>query len=262
MQPKELEALYTWFAAYTAGFTSEHPLTHRNLRMKMGHTARVAARCRALAASLGLDAEGALLAEALGIFHDAGRFPQFVRYGTFRDDISRNHAEMSVEALDAAGVWGPFTADERQLLTAAILNHNRFALPEDCEGETLRYSRIIRDADKLDNLQIDAEGKRQLYTITLHETGDRDAFTCADEQGVTPAVRAAILAGRCVRYAEIRTRCDLALIVIGGIYDLNFPYTFRELRETNCLPRIFSHLPQNETFAEMQRAVEAYVAAR
>jgi len=262
MQQTDLEHLYAWFREYTSRFTSDNSRTRTNLDLKTGHTLRVANNCRAIAESLHLTKEQCVLAEVLGLFHDVGRFPQFMQYGTFRDGISRSHAEMSVEALDADDVWRDFTDDERQLLTTAILNHNQFTIPADCTGDTLLFSQLIRDADKLDNLEMRAEGSSQRYTITLNAQGTGDEVQFQEMETVSPKVREAILQHRCVLFADVQTAADLALIIIGTIFDLNFSYSFRQLHETDCVERIFSWLPQNDSFREMREAAEGFIEER
>ena len=47
----------------------------------------------------GLTRPGGTVAEAIALFHDVGRFPQYARYKTFRDSISTNHAALGASVL-------------------------------------------------------------------------------------------------------------------------------------------------------------------
>jgi len=243
-----LERCYAWFDGFTGQFSSDNPLVAANLLAKTEHIRCVAKNARAIAETLGLPEDRCALAEALGLFHDVGRFPQLVRYGTFRDSISGDHAEAGVQVLDAEEVWRYFTSEEREILTPAVLHHNKFDLPEGLTGDILLFCKLIRDADKLDGLKRTAEG----HTFTLLNVGEDDA--------VSPAVMEAILDCRCVRHADINTQQDIILAIIAQLFDVNFPCTFATIRKEQYLERIFTRLPRNDDFSTMQESVQAFLA--
>jgi predicted hydrolase (HD superfamily) len=218
-----------------------------NLQSKIAHTRQVVRNARAIAESLELNDEQRILAELLGLFHDLGRFPQLERHGTFRDGASFDHAAMSVRVLDEEDIWRHFTDREREILAAAIHHHNKFAIPEECTGEVLFYSQLIRDADKLDAFKKAAEGH---HFVLLKLDGG---------SAVSPAIVEAILAGCCARYADIQKQLDIILAIVAQIYNVNFPYTFAAIRQEHYLERIFAHLPQNEDFTRMQETVQAFL---
>lgn len=242
-----LERCYAWFDHFTGRFFSNDPLVAANLLAKAEHIRRVARTARAIAEALELREDRRNLAETLGLFHDVGRFPQLVNYGTFRDSISGDHAEASVQVLDAEDIWRHFTAEEREILTPAVLHHNKLALPEGLTGDILLFCQLIRDADKLDGLKRAAEG----HTFTLLNV---------DEHGAaSPAVREAIFDCRCVRHADIATQQDIILAIVGHIYNINFPYSFSTIRNEQYVERIFARLPRNEDFAKMQETARAFL---
>jgi hypothetical protein len=247
IQHDTLERCYAWFDRFTGQFSSGDPLVAANLIAKAEHIKCVARNARAIAKALQLSSEQRALAEVLGLFHDVGRFPQLVEFGTFRDSISGDHAAASVQVLDAEELWRHFTEEEHDILAAAVQHHNKFALPAGLTGDTLLFCRLIRDADKLDGLKRTAEG----HTFTL---------LGVDEEGaVSPAIREAILDCRCARYADIQTRQDTILAIVGHIYNINFPHAFAMIREEDYLPRIFARLPRNDDFAHLQETVQAFI---
>lgn len=247
IQHDTLEQCHAWFDRFAGQCSSDDPVVAANLQGKMDHTRCVARNARALAAALGRDEEGCAFAEILGLFHDVGRFPQLENHGTFRDGSSFDHAAMSVQVLEEEGVSRLFSEREWTILSTAIRNHNKYAIPEECTGEALFFSQLIRDADKLDGLNKAAGG--HLFTL-LNLDGNG---------GVSPAVKEALLAGRCARYAEIKTQPDIILAIAAFVYDLNFPRTFEIVRKERYLERIFERLPQTAEFAEMREAAQAYL---
>jgi len=247
MRQEDLRQLHAWFDRFTRQCSSDDPMVAANLQGKFDHTHCVVRNARALAAALGCDEEGCAFAEILGLFHDVGRFPQLETHATFRDGSSFDHAAMSVQVLEEEGVRAYFSEHDWEIVATAIRNHNKYAIPEECTGDVLFYSRLLRDADKLDALKKAAAG--HLFTLlNLDGTG-----------AVSPAVMEAILAGRCARYAEIRTQPDIILAIVAHVYDINFPCTFAIVRDERYLERIFARLPQNEDFARMQEAAQAYL---
>ena len=77
------------FAAYTRNYDP----SDTKIALKIAHTYRVADNCERIAKSIGLDDEEVDFAWLSGMLHDIGRFEQVVRYNTFIDSESVDHAE-------------------------------------------------------------------------------------------------------------------------------------------------------------------------
>jgi hypothetical protein len=65
---------------------------------------------------------------------------------------------------------------------------------------------------------------------------------------------------RLVRSCNLKTLNDLKILQMGWIYDINFPFSFRENRERNCLQLIFNTLPSCDRTAMVYRKVSDYLA--
>jgi hypothetical protein len=78
-----------------------------------------------------------------------------------------------------------------------------------------------------------------------------------DTDRVSDAVYETLMNGRLVRMADLKTLNDFKLLQIGWIYDLNFPRTFRIVRERKYLEAIRAALPK-----ESSRVSEIYERAR
>ena len=147
----ELDNLEQWFSGYCRSFYTPDQADQKNILLKEEHTHNVVRNMAELAQSLRLDAAGPdAAAEAVALFHDVGRFPQYARYKTFRDSISTNHAALGAAVLIEQKVLARLPRSERDLIVRAVTLHNVFSIPAGLDEETLRAVKMIRDADKLD----------------------------------------------------------------------------------------------------------------
>ena len=91
MMQSDLTRLQSWFTSYVSGFFTGSDELDRVFKLKQMHTQRVCFTIRRLGRALQLSSRDLLLAEVAALLHDVGRFPQFARYRTFRDQDSTNH---------------------------------------------------------------------------------------------------------------------------------------------------------------------------
>jgi hypothetical protein len=87
----DLILLKKWFSDYCSSFYSPDIEDQKNISLKEHHTERVCENIVEISKRLSLDGHSTMLAEAIALFHDIGRFPQYARYKTFRDSVSVNH---------------------------------------------------------------------------------------------------------------------------------------------------------------------------
>ena len=115
--------IYEKFDKYVSNYNSENG----RIKLKIEHIKRVAEISRKLAKNLNLSDEQIDLAEAIGIFHDIGRFEQVRIYDTFSDKDTVNHAELGVKILFKDNLIDDFEIEEKykKLIKIAVLNHNR-----------------------------------------------------------------------------------------------------------------------------------------
>jgi hypothetical protein len=251
-----IDDLKAWFDAYVATFASENRELQKNFDLKRDHTGRVCKEILLVGRQLGLSTEQLRLAEITALFHDLGRFEQYARYGTFADSRSVNHARLGVEILRDHNVLAVLDDSMRHLVLCTIGWHNRAALPAEADATCLFFARLLRDADKLDIWRVVTDYYRQ----------DNPTPNAALELGLpnTPAISDAVLAdllaGRIVDIKEVRTLNDLKLLQLGWVYDLNFPPSFRRLRDQGYLDLIRTALPETETVAEIFAAIDALLA--
>ncbi len=203
------EALKARYLAYVDTFRGPDGRLGEMLELKLAHTMRVVDNATRIADGEGFDSERRSATIAAALLHDTGRYEQLVKYDTFNDADSIDHAALSHDIVARLG-WVVGRPDAEAVL-AAVLYHNRKEVPEGLDPLTEAASHAVRDADKLDIFRVLEE-----RVATTDWRRDAKAFWNL-KAGLppSPAVVAAIRGGRSVDYSEIRTLSDFVLIQVG-----------------------------------------------
>lgn len=114
------EALFESFASM---YLREHP--GDMLRLKREHTYKVLAHARAIVAQEGLDSQEGRAALLAALYHDTGRFPQYVRWRTFSDAESENHGYLGVHVVKKEHFLTGEPPNIHKWVLTAIALHNR-----------------------------------------------------------------------------------------------------------------------------------------
>jgi putative nucleotidyltransferase with HDIG domain len=259
VEQKQLEKFRAWFNDYVAGFYSDDEYVNANLKMKQQHTHRTCSEMRYLAAEIGLSDNQKQVAEAVALFHDIGRFEQFTTYRTYNDARSTDHCVLGVKVLREAKVLEELDSTESQWIATAVEYHGRKELPGDLNGQALLFSKLIRDADKLD----------VFYTVTEYYKQYRDnceefklELEFPDEPGYSAKVVEGVLHGRLIDYDELRTLNDAKLVQLGWVYDVNFPATLKRIRKRQFLEKLLEFLPRTDDIEMVREQIFQYVQAR
>lgn len=251
MDEGAVKELYCWFSDYIRAFKAGDPEKDENILLKEEHTARVRQEIRDMGESLGLDGEEIRLAEAMALLHDLGRFPQYATYGTFSDRRSCDHAALSVEVLIDSGVLDALDPEERELILKAISYHNRASLPEDESERCLFFSRLLRDADKLDIWAILLDYYRRREVVGYRNLALE--LDLPDEPGISEEVLRDLSAGKIVKLSDVKGLNDFKLLQASWIFDLNYWPALLAVRERGYLDRAREVLPRTE---EVDRIID------
>ncbi len=245
-----------WFHAYVTSYASDDPELQRNFDLKEKHTFRVCMEITRLGRGLGLSGDDQRLAEVIALFHDIARFEQYARYRTFLDARSLNHAETGVAILREKAVLDNLDVASRDLILYAIAHHNKAALPV-CEDErSLFFSRLLRDADKLDIWRVVTDYYQRRANGERNQAIELDL---PDTQGISPKVRGALMSREIVQAADIGSLNDFKLLQVGWVYDLNFTPAVERLVEKGYLDMIRVTLPDSITVRKIFAVVDAYL---
>ncbi len=259
MNNEQLNKFKAWFDKFVAGFYGNNEYINANIKLKEEHSGRVCDEMLYLADELRLTDNQRLLAETIALFHDVGRFPQFLKYQTYNDPKSVNHCLLGLDVLQKENILAQLPDNERQIIETAIRYHGEKELPSNLAGDTLLFSKMIRDADKLDIFNV-------VIKAYIQQRDDPDNFKLEiempDEPRCTPEVLEAILTGSRIDYKMLRTWNDMKLCILGWVYDVNFVATLSRLKERRYLETIFEFLPDTPDIRKVREKIFAYVDSR
>lgn len=196
-----------------------------------------------------------MIAEVMALFHDIGRFEQFIRYRTFVDKKSENHGELGVKILQQEKVLAVLEEDTRELILKAILYHNRLLIPENESPVCIYFSRLLRDADKLDIFNLFST----YYYLDNSEKSSAVELDLPDVPEISGKVLNSLRQGSMVGIQHLRSVNDFKLLQMGWIYDINYQPTFRMIYERGYLQKIKDTLPSTEEIDSIYSSLMAYL---
>jgi HD superfamily phosphohydrolase YqeK len=250
MTGNDLDKLKKWFLAYCRSFYMENADDQKNIHLKEEHSYRVCGNMRAIATGLKLQEDEQLLAETVALFHDVGRFPQYAKYRTFRDDISVNHGLVGVQVLEEERVLEGLSSGEKETVMKAIRFHNAFSVPRGTWDELL-FIRLVRDADKLDIWRVFLE----YHESPAEERASAAGLGLPGIQVCSREVIETVKAGKIVSLTSIRTLDDFKVLQLSWVFDLNFRPSFELLMRNGYIERMLSYLPPTDDIREIASLV-------
>ncbi|MCD6562181.1 MAG: HD domain-containing protein [Deltaproteobacteria bacterium] len=248
-------AMKAWFKDYVKRFHFDDPENQRNIDLKEKHSMRVCAEILDIGKSLNLENDSLCLAEVIALFHDIGRFEQYFRYATFVDSESENHAILGVRILREEGVLKKIDLPTSELIFRAITYHNRAKLPTDETGKCLLFSRLLRDADKLDIWRVVTD----YYLKTGGTKNKAIELGLPDSPEISDETLKDLMAEKIVKFSSIKTLNDFKLLQIGWVYDVNFKRTFQLIQERGYIEIIRDILPKSDKISKIYSKVQSYL---
>ncbi len=259
MEQQQLEKLKIWFYDYVASFYGDDEYINANLKLKEDHTRRICEEMRYLTNELGLNDNQKRIAEVIALFHDVGRFKQFVKYRTYNDSRSINHCLLGQGILQETKVLDTINKEERQIIQKAIEYHGLRELPAGLDGQCLLFSQLIRDVDKLDIFYLVTDFYKEFLK-------DPRKFNLELEMPDTPEysrqIVEQILQEQRIDYKSMRTWNDMKLLQLAWVYDINFMPTLKRIRQRRYLESILEFLPHASDIEKVRKKIFEYVDSR
>jgi len=256
MDKKIVNNLKNWFISYVKTFKYDNNESQQNIDIKREHTERVTEEIINIGKQLGLNDNELNLAEIIALFHDIGRFEQYNRYKTFSDYKSEDHAELGIKILKQYDVLGSLDENLQKVILCSIKYHNRPSLPVKETKTCLFYSRLIRDADKLDIWRV--------VTDYYHRrNGERNValeLELPETPGISEGVYKALMNKAIVNLKHVKNINDIKLLQAGWIYDINFKPTFESDKNRRYLEKIREVLPESKEIDQVFDIVNSYLA--
>ena len=250
-----LSDLKEWFSRYIQSFYSSDPIIQQALELKEKHSLRVCNEILNIGKELDLSHNNLRLAEAMALFHDIGRFEQFTRYQTFVDKKSENHGELGVKVLRQEKALAALDDDTQELILKAISYHNRLSIPEDEIHICTYFSKLLRDADKLDIY----------YLVSTYYYSNEAQRSAAIELDLpnTPEVSEEIMTNiaerKMVSTHQLKTLNDFKLLQMSWVYDINCQPAFQIIYDRDYLRKIRDTLPATEEIDQIYSKLMSYL---
>lgn len=236
-------------------YVSNYDPTNGRIKLKIDHIQRVAKTSRIVAESLNLSEEQINLAIAIGFFHDIGRFEQVRIANTFSDKESKiNHGQMSVKVLFENDFIREFIPDNQydEIIKKAVLNHNRPRIEDGLTDEELLFSKIIRDADKLDIFFMITQEEYTMESIFWYPT--------FDDQEISEEILNNFKNEHYVSYSKIQKNADVICTFYAYVFNLYFPITRKLVYQNKYLEtftrRIYQTFPSKKVHSQTAELLE------
>ncbi|MBN1925233.1 MAG: HD domain-containing protein [Prolixibacteraceae bacterium] len=240
---------------YMNSFSSDDEFIQKNLLLKQEHITRVIGYSEVISRSLECNEHETRIVLLAALLHDIGRFEQFIRYKTFNDTLSVDHALFGLEIIDKEGWLNELEPVVSTCIKKAIENHNKRIIPTTDLKEHQFFSKILRDADKLDILDL------AIAEYSPKNKNKNEAFTLGLEKSlkVTKSVSDYVIAGKLPDKKDLKTINDFKLLQMAYVFDLNFRVSFSIVNNKQFLKHLFETLPKSDHIFEAYRIAKIHV---
>lgn len=244
-----------YFDSYYLKHKSDDLTIQKSIDLKKNHTLRVVENMEKLTKALFLNEEQKNIAEVIALFHDAGRFPQYTKYGTFNDEESEDHAQLSVTAIESAAFFAEIDETSQQIIKTAILNHSKIQVPKLEEEQMLLFCQLLRDADKLD-----------VWAMVTNQFRDKSnddmkiiMYNLPNQNQVSDKIVKAIQLEKLAKKEDMKTMNDFRLMLMSWVFDLNFKASFNILNQNRYIEKIYNTLPKQDGIINAYRTLKLFV---
>ncbi len=255
MTEKDLQFFKNWYSEYSQSFQTSDEEDWKNLSLKITHTHHVCEHITAIARDLSLSINEILLAEAVALFHDLGRFRQYSEYKTFQDRQSKNHGLLAAITLLENEVLTGLPEQEQKLILQSIKFHNAYKIPNIFDDYSKMYLQMVRDADKLDIFRVFIK----YYESPPEERASETAFGLPDTDDYSKTVMSYLNNRHTASYKSLKTENDFKLLKLSWIYGLHFNYSLRLVQKNKYINTLAGKLPQTDEIKSAVKEVENYV---
>lgn len=199
-------------------YISSYDMKDKNIIHKHRHTYKVVELMEELANRLDLDEDKVMISKLIGLLHDIGRFEQLKQFSSYDDYKTFDHADVSCDYLFKEGHIRDFIETDKydKIIENAVRNHNKKFIA-DMDEESLFFSKMIRDMDKVDiyrGIAVDYETK-------------------FDAKEVSSDVLKLFSEGEMIDRRMIKSDSDEILLDMAFVFDFNFEESLDILVETD-----------------------------
>lgn len=186
------------------------------LNKKFVHTFRVIDNIKTICFYEKIDSKLTCLAEITALFHDIGRFEQIIKYSTFNDQKSIDHAKLSSQLFLSfkKDLLQYITIEDIYTISKAIYHHNKLDYPKNIDNRTLTILKLLKDADKLNILSINLKSNFYKFDGNLIK-----------EEKINDNCIKTLLSQQIISNLDVYTELDNNLKMISWVFDFNYKKT-------------------------------------
>lgn len=240
-------------------YTKKYDMEDETINRKYYHTYRVMDISGEIAKSLNLSEKDVELAKLIGLLHDIARFEQYKKFQTFSDLKSIDHGDFGVEILKKDSFIRKFVETNQydNIILKAVKNHNKFKIEDGLNEKELLFSKIVRDADKLDIYF-------EILTMFYKTPEDLDPV----ENGViSDEHMEKILKNEDIERKMNQNKIDSLILLLCFVFDYNFKYSFEIMYKKDYINKIinrfdFKNPDTKEKMEKIREILNNYIQAK
>lgn len=234
-------------------FIESYNTDNGQISLKLIHTYGVVESCDFITKDLNLNEEDVELAKLIALLHDIGRFDQAVKYSSFVDYQTIDHADYGVNVLFDNGMIRKFIETDiyDEIIKKAIRNHNKYQIEDGLSEKELLHAKIIRDADKTDNFRVKAT--ETLVNIDIHLNEENLQYDYISDKVYNEFMKAKTIISK-----ERTTAMDMWVSYIAFIFDYNFSSGLKYIKEKNYIDILIDRIDykNEDTKSKMEKIRE------
>ena len=240
-----LEVQKNEFKKYFENFDT----TNDNILRKYNHSIRVMEYSLEIAKSLNLPIKMIEIIGIAGLLHDIGRFEQWNKYETYSDLHSIDHGKLGVEILKHNNYIKNYMFDDKyiNIIYSAVYEHNKYKISDNLSFNEEIVCKIIRDADKLDILK--TQGNSIKPNVIFHHEVLKNIYN-----------------KQCCISRKEDNEADKIIKHICFIYDINFQYSLKYIKDENILNNklqlLKNNCPENINLDDIENELNNYLIKR
>ena len=221
------------FKKYIENFDSQYG----KIDLKIRHTYGVVKASKYIANKLNLNNEDVELAKLIALLHDIGRFEQIRQSDSFIDNKDMDHAILGNDILFKDNLIRDFIEDTQydNIISKAILNHNRLYIEDGLTERELLHTKIIRDADKTDNFRVKAEEDFE----NIIDNSSKDIL---ENDIISENIFNDFMNSKIIVREDRKTHMDFWVSYIAFIFDYNYKFGLEYIKEMNYINVIVDRL--------------------
>lgn len=235
---------------YLDEYIKNYDMNLPQISYKYYHSYRVMDNMTMLAKSINLPYGDIELAKCIGLLHDIGRFEQFKHFNSFNDKFI-DHGDLGETILRENNVLDNFgiLKEDYEIVYTAIRNHNKYMIEPNLDSRTLRFAKLIRDADKLDIL----------YALNNSEI---KSVIWEDDSTISDRVKNSFFNNKQVKNDGTETKNEKIITMFSFIYDFNYGTSIEIIKNEDYYGKIYNRLKHKRLFKPYIDHVNKYINER